>query len=251
MKLPRLATNLFTQEQMVEGVDIPPWLVSEYDVFRKVVLDPSFPCYFGAIGERNGELRYTYTDENAWEDLPNTLRDFLILSRDYPETRHALALFVKPAPKPHSLEKYQAQFWEILNYLHEHDPTPWPTQLPSDPESPLWEFCFDGEPMFIFSSTPAYTKRISRHLGDSLVLLFQPRRVFNGIEGGTIAGTRAREIIRQKMVHLEGMPAHPDMGSYGDPSTHEWKQYFLPDDNTPVTGKCPFHMNTHELKKGE
>lgn len=105
--------------------------------------------------------------------------------------------------------------------------------------------------MLVFASTPAYRRRGSRNMGNSLVLLFQPRRVFDGIEGGTPAGTRAREIIRARMEAWDGMEAHPDMGSYGDPSSHEWKQYFLPDDNAPVTGRCPFHAATdHAAAEG-
>lgn len=38
--------------------------------------------------------------------------------------------------------------------------------------------------MFVFSSAPAYRQRASRISGKSLVLLFQPRRVFRGIEEG-------------------------------------------------------------------
>ncbi|HYO54046.1 YqcI/YcgG family protein [Archangium sp.] len=233
---------------MNEDGGLPPWLNQEYKTFRKVVLDPEFPCYFGTSGEKTGELRYAYAEEGVWTHVPDALRTFLALSREHPRIRHALALFVEPSPRERTLAEYRDQFWSILNFLHEVDSSPWPLNRPEDPEDPLWEFCFDGEPMFVFASCPAYKKRISRELGRSLVLLFQPRRVFDDIKGGTKAGTRAREVIRRKMEKMEGMPAHPDMGNYGDPSVHEWKQYFLPDDNTPVAGRCPFHRKPQYSK---
>ncbi|MCL6444170.1 MAG: YqcI/YcgG family protein [Alicyclobacillus sp.] len=235
------APILLTSQDILSNQEVPEWLSREYAVFRSKVLDDEFPCYFGTAAERTGHLRYTYVDED-WSYLPLTLSTFLELSRSHPETRHALVLFVKPETPKQSLDYYNKQFWSILQWLHDNDPVPWPKEIPIDPEDPHWEFCFDGEPMFVFSSAPAYKQRKSRNLGECLVLLFQPRRVFHGIEGGTVAGTIARQKIRDRMLKYDGMPHHPDMGSYGDPSSFEWKQYFLPDDNTPVKRKCPLHL---------
>lgn len=218
---------------------MPDWLVREHRLFAQRLLDRDYPCYFGTSAEKRGELRYGYTEGDVGH-LPVLLREFLALSRSRPKVRHALALFFAPEEVERPLSYYRGRFWETLGFLHGEDGKPWPEGRPSDPEDPDWEFCFDGEPMFVFASAPAYRDRASRNMGDCLILLFQPRRVFDGIEGGTPAGTRTREIIRQRMREWDGMEYHPDMGSYGDPSSYEWKQYFLPDDNLPVAGECPF-----------
>jgi FPC/CPF motif-containing protein YcgG len=227
-----------------EGRPVPRWLVEEHARFAERLLDPRYPCYFGTNAEKRGELRYGYVEGEDLSGVPALLREFLELSRANPGVRHALALFFSPEPVERPLPYYRRRFWETLRFLHDADEGTWPLDRPYSPEDPKWEFCFDGEPMFVFASTPAYRRRDSRNMGGSLVLLFQPRRVFDGIEGGTPAGMRAREIIRARMEAWDSMEAHSDMGSYGDPSSHEWKQYFLPDDNAPVTGRCPFHPAT-------
>lgn len=232
---------LLTWKEIATVKNVPNWFIQEYEVFRSKVLDAEFPCYFGTNAERAGHLRYTYIEQGDMSHLPITLTEFMELSRSHPKTRHALVLFAEPESSDKPLDFYKDRFWDLLQWLHRNDPKPWPEDVPQDPEHPRWEYCFAGEPMFVFSSAPAYRQRASRNLGKSLVLLFQPRRVFRGIEGGTPGGTTARAKIRSKMLKYDGMPFHPEMGAYGDPSSFEWKQYFLPDDNAPVSGKCPFH----------
>lgn len=238
---------LLTYKDITSTRKIPNWFLKEYKVFRDKILDTEFPCYFGTNAERAGHLRYTYIDRGDMSHLPTTLTKFLELSRSQHKTRYALALFVEPELYEKPLDFYKEQFWNLLQWLHKHDPKPWPEDMPQDPEHPRWEYCFAGEPMFVFSSTSAYRQRPSRNLGKSLILLFQPRRVFRGIEGGTPGGITARTKIRAKMLKYDGMPYHPEMGSYGDPSSFEWKQYFLPDGNTPVTEKCPFYTRENKI----
>lgn len=236
--------RLLTRKDLGAGKLVPNWLRFEYGVFRERLSDPAYPCYFGTASERRGELRYGWVEGEDMGHVPALLREFLALSRSNPNVRHALALFFRPEVVERPLSYYRKRFWDVLRFMHGADASPWPEDRPSDPEDPKWEFCFDGEPMFVFASTPAYETRDSRNMGNSLVLLFQPRRIFDGVEGGTPAGTKAREMIRDRMRDWDGMDYHPDMGTYGDPSSFEWKQYFLPDDNSPVMGGCPFHSGS-------
>lgn len=200
-----------------ENQPVPRWMVEEHSRFAERLLAPGYPCYFGASAENRGELRYGYIEGEDLSDVPPLLREFLELSRANPKIRHALALFFSPELDKRPLSYYEHQFWETLRFLHNADEVAWPSDRPSDPKHPRWEFCFNGEPMFVFASAPAYHRRDSRNMGNSLVLLFQPRRVFDGIEGGTLAGTRAREIIRARMETWDGMEVHPDMGKLWGP----------------------------------
>lgn len=219
--------------------ELPNWFKREHKKFKKKVLNKKYPCHFGTIAEAQGQLRYLFVESEDIEAFGDGLREFIQLSRSNPETRHALTVFFKPCDQPQELSYYESQFWRVLAQLIEIERIPWPTDRPEKPEDPEWEFCFDGEPMFVFSANPGYEARDTRVFGKSHLMLFQPRRIFDGIEGGTFAGTRAREQIRKRMEKWEGMPTHPDMGSYGDPSSQEWKQYFLPDDNTRLPAICP------------
>jgi FPC/CPF motif-containing protein YcgG len=67
----------------------------------------------------------------------------------------------------------------------------------------------------------------------------QPRNVFDGIEGGSPAGTKARRNIRNDLAAWDTADPHPSMGDYGDQSNHEWQQYYIADDATSMYGSCP------------
>jgi uncharacterized protein len=234
-------------------VSTPNWLIQAHAIFCQSLLDRAYPCYLGTAAEKLGELLITYVEGDKREHLPQTLSSFLQISAVHPNRRHVLALFYKPEIEPRSLGYYKTKFWDLLQFLHDNDPSPWPEGQPSDPHDPCWEFVFDGTAMFVFEAAPAYKLRRSRNLGPGMIVLFQPRQVFNDIEGGTPAGIKTRKRIRERMELWDQMEAHPDMGSYGDLSNHEWKQYFLPDDNTPVTEQCPLHlrMQAQELNNGQ
>ncbi|WP_084219869.1 YqcI/YcgG family protein [Jeotgalibacillus soli] len=220
---------------------LPDWVVKEYATFHRTVTDPTFPCYFGMKAENKGELRYAYISQDDWSNLPKAVEAFLALFEEPPFTRHGLFVFVEPFEREGVLDDYRKQFWEILQYLHEHDEKPWPEDHPKDPEHFLWDFHFNGEPIFVFGNAPAYKQRKTRHLGNSLILGFQPRVIFEGLKGTEKGGIMSREKVRERVEKWDQLPKHPDISHYGDPTHNEWKQFFIGDDSEPIKGKCPFH----------
>ncbi len=229
------AISMLTKSDLKYGNNIPEWLKDEYSYWEKVVSDKNFPCHFGTIAEKKGDLRYFYIENHDLSPLPNVLREFLKLSRENEHNKHALVVFVQPEIPEQSFDYYENYFWNILKYLHENDEKEWNANIPTDPDDPLWEFCFDGEPIFVSANMPAYKHRITRNMGKSLILIFQPRRIFADIT------PKAIDLIRSKVESIENLPIHPDLGRYGDESNREWKQYIITDDNNPRKGVCPFH----------
>jgi FPC/CPF motif-containing protein YcgG len=73
-----------------------------------------------------------------------------------------------------------------------------------------------------------------------MVLLFQPRSVFVDTITNKVIGREARNQVRKRLETWDDIPAHPDLGFYGDPGNLEWKQYFLDDANAPIEERCPF-----------
>lgn len=234
-------TSLYTQRDLHEGKLPKGWAVVSYREFRRQVVDKDYPCTFAVAGEHAGTLRYAFVDDPATGINPQSLLELAALSQQHPENRHALAVFVRPEPALQSHEYYQKGFWDLLQKLHESDPQPWPCDVPKSPTDPKWEFCFGGQPMFVFAAAPSHFLRRSRNLGPSLVLLFQPRSVFRGIEGGTANGTRVRTQIRQRLAEWDLIGLHSSMGNYGDVSNFEASQYFIPDDDRP-TPPCPLQI---------
>jgi len=235
-------SRLLTQKDINHTELHPDWFNKEYATFQEIVTRKDFPCYFGQKAENKGELRYSYISQQDWSTLPGTLSDFLDLFDAPKLTRHGLFVFIEPEKEAKSIEYYRDYFWDILQYLHQQDPLSWPSDQPKDPEHYLWDFHFKQEPIFVFGNAPAYKQRKTRDLGNSLVLGFQPRKIFEGLEGTEPGGAMSREKVRERVEVWDNLPKHPDISHYGDPTHNEWKQFFIGDDVEPIEGKCPFHV---------
>lgn len=172
--------------------------------------------------------------------MPNILKEFLDFSRRNKVNKHALVVFVEPEQPEQTFKYYDNYFWNILNYLHSQDKKEWSKEVAKDPNDPHWEFSFDGDPIFISVNMPAYKKRVTRNLGKSLILIFQPRWIFADIAHDSVVGSKVINVIRSRVEEIENMPIHPDLGGYGEKL--EWKQYVLTDNNEERKGKCPFHF---------
>lgn len=236
---------LLTKEDFSERTDLPKWLLMEYETFHKTVTDKTFPCYFGMNGELKGELRYAFITQDDWSNLPKAVESFLALFTQPKYKKHGLFVFVEPFDQEGTIEEYRKQFWSILQYLHDEDSVEWPEESPRDPEHYLWDFRFQGEPIFVFGNAPAYKQRKTRNLGNSMVLGFQPRKIFEGLEGTEKGGIMSREKVRKRVEEWDHLPKHPDIGHFGDPTHNEWKQSFIGDDIEPIKGKCPFTHKSH------
>ncbi|MBO9128176.1 YqcI/YcgG family protein [Bacillus sp. 165] len=232
---------LLKNEDMKSRKDLPKWVGEEFETFSKVVSDPTFPCYFGMTALKKGDLRYSFISHGDWSTLPNTIMEFLQLMQQKPLIRRGLFVFVEPEEEERALEYYRDYFWNVLQFLHEKDTQPWPEYIPPNPDHYLWEFSFGGEAIFAFGNAPAYKQRKTRDLGNSLVIGFQPRMIFEGLEGNRPQGAHSRQSVRERVEKWDGLPKHPDISHYGDINHREWKQYFIGDDIQPIEGKCPFH----------
>jgi len=222
----------------------PDWVARRFQDFHELVTNKRevFPCYFATIAEEVGALRYSYVLENEAEN-PEALRGALLtfLRRPAKERpRSALVVFTSAprsvSPSPAELRK---QFWDLVQALHDLDSSPWPADVPSDPNDPHWSFCFGGRPIFIAGHSPHYVNRRSRKSSDGLFLVIQPRSNLKGIAGKGRTADRVRERIRGLLRSYDSVPPSPDLGVYGDPSSREWRQYWLPDTNQPGSGPCP------------
>jgi FPC/CPF motif-containing protein YcgG len=223
------------------GTEPADWWAGSLRAFKANVGQRDYPCHFGRLALARGELTAVFFEQSTAALAP-CLSWFLDMSRARRERRLVLAAFRRPQDPPATEREYAEQFWQVLQDLHDADTADWPADFPRDPEHSAWEFSFHGVPMFVFAAAPSYRRRASRNVGPGLVLLFQPRNVFAGIEGGTPRGIAARQVIRDRLDWWDTVPPHPDLGDYGDPSNHEWRQYYVPDEQGRLHGRCPLHL---------
>ena len=248
-----------TLEERVASGEAPDWVAAHWETFRNGLLgeqnDTPFPCFFGAESVANGDPLYTAvpstTDKDALLDLGRTLRTYLDVYQDHSE-RASLVAFFKPPEREMSEAEYHQTLWHILQFLHVHDPTPWPEDIPTDPDDPFWEFVFDGEPMFPTCRAPFYDTRMSRYCPVGLEITFQPRALFEdlGVTADTAAGQQAREVIQDRLESYDGVCPHADLGDWGVDGDREWTQYLLSSDNAQAPDECPITV-TREHPKSE
>jgi uncharacterized protein len=241
---------LWTGEQILRATsDEPPWdwLRTAYHTFSSTLLNeaPKFPCSFGASAEAHGHNSFTVLDSR----LPRAygteaLAENLVTFRDRAWTgprRQSFVVFLGPPEEGVDLSHDRDRFWRLLLDLHALDRAPWPDDFTRDPKDPKWEWCFAGEPWFTFMCSPAYVARRSRNIGSCLTIVFQTRRIFDGLAGNSPPGQIAKQTVRGRLAAYEELPPHPHLGSTEKQCDHKWRQYFLPDDLTtfPVDS-CPF-----------
>ena len=199
---------------------------------------PDYPCYFGTHAFEADAIRYGVIGQGHMDDLPFILSRFLDSGREHPLAN--LAVFFEPnRAKTH--DQAEAHFWAALQTLQDADPDA--SHRMDDPDHPLWEFTFEKVQMFVVGMSPTYKRRRSRNFGASMVLLFQPRNVFDVVIKGREAGDAARDRIRARLAAWDEAPPSPLLGVYGDPKNREWRQYFLPDDEKPQSNRCPLSFH--------
>jgi FPC/CPF motif-containing protein YcgG len=252
--------NLVAQSTVAERVDAgdsPEWVAEHWRTFEASLTGTHggepFPCYFGADSIQEGEPLYTavpsMTDPDALLSLGDTLLAYLDRYRDHADRASLVAFFAPPA-EPLGEAEYHEHLWHVLQFLHVHDPEPWPADIPTDPDDPRWEFSFGGEPMFPTCRAPFYDERQSRYSPVGLEITFQPRALFEnlGVTADTERGQAARELIQERLEAYDGVPPHPKLGDWGIEGDREWPQYMFADDESQAPDECPIAVSREHPK---
>jgi len=219
------------------------WQHEAYAQYREKLQASDYPCFFGQAAEARGEMLYTFVGSGYLDEMAESIRQFVALTGTAGYERASLAAFFEPDASIRDHAGFVARFWHILRYLHEHDRHP---ATERSPDEPLWEFSFEGCEMFVVGTSPTYRRRRSRNLGPGIALIFQPRFLFLDPATSQPIAPSVRRRIHERMHAYDGMTVHPDIGFFGDANNCEWKQYALPDDNEPETGRCPFHVRERQ-----
>lgn len=227
----------------VEAAELPPWAAAAYAEIRDKVLDEAFPCTFGTVAQRRGEILYAFVSAEAIRDALIAYTDFLRPLEPVVASLTPLAV-VMPPLAGFTEREYFAYGWSLLQRLNDEDPHPWPERIPTDPDDPRWSYCFGGMPLFVNFKTPTHIKRKSRRTERSFMLLFQSRDGFDVVAGDSVPGRRARDLIRKKLAAYDAVSVYPELAHYATAANREWRQYFVPEDNAPLARECPFHVTS-------
>jgi hypothetical protein len=244
-----------TVQRRLAAEALPAWAERHYRTFRNSLLGTHegspFPCYFGVESEREGMALYTFvpsmTDKDALLGLRDTLLEYLSVYPDHSELASLVAFF-RPPSRRLDEAAYHERLWHVLQFLHVHDPSPWPDDVPTSPDSEYWEFSFGGEPMFPTCRAPFYDTYRSRYCPVGLEITFQPRALFDGLTADTDAGQSARETIQRRLEEYDGVCPHADLGDWGVEGDREWPQYLLAEDSSQAPDECPITVTRDHPK---
>lgn len=143
-----------------------------------------------------------------------------------------------PVPiAPSTMEDYYRKYWDCLHGLRALDPKPWPDHIPTNTDTPLWRFCFDGQPIFSAALTPAHEKRRSR-CARCFCVVFQPDFVFDILFSTQLKKQSAISKVRSLLGGFDDVSISPELKDYGDETGRESKQYFIMDENYSIP--CPY-----------
>lgn len=238
--------RLLRSSEVAAAAEWPGWFAGAHARFRDTLLsDRGYPCHFGVNGERAEHNWFTALSPQdpgfGVAELSEALLAYLPVARTGPP-RQSLVVLVGPPDEHPDLDRHAEQFWAVLRELNRHDQQPWPVGFPIDPGQPNWQWCFAGQPWFVFGASPAYRERSSRDVGSCLTLVFQlVERVFQGLSGSSLAGQAAKQQIRRRLADYDLAPPHQHLGDSQYSSTYKWRQYFLPDDSRILDEQgCPW-----------
>jgi len=201
-----------------------------------------FPCIPATRAFALGHLRYGFApspwDDSAGPELAQIIAEYGRTARAFGDYS-SLVVFFEAEENVREVLAYENAFWNLLNQVSRLDRTPWPEDIPEDPEQALWEFCYDGERYFVYCGTPAHTSRQSRSF-PYFMLALTPRWVLDQWNAYPEKAAKIAPRIRARLAAYDTAPAHPELKPYGSQGNLEYKQYFLRDDDTSPAG-CPFH----------
>jgi uncharacterized protein len=235
--------------------NLEAWQRNAFIEFSNTIADKdnTYPCVPGRQGFLMNHLRFGFLGDpreaSTASKMAEIIKEYGQCSRNTGKYASLVLLFETPEDLKESylVEDYEQLFWTLLNEVSKHDQKDWPEEISKDPNHFSWEYCFGGEPYFAFCATPAHYNRKSRHFSSFLIAL-QPRWVFEEINDSTEFGRKMKKLIRQRLLDYDGIPAHPTLKWYGQQDNHEWKQYFLRDDESTLS-KCPFSRFMSLIKK--
>ncbi|WP_424475140.1 YqcI/YcgG family protein [Oceanobacillus kimchii] len=218
---------------------LSPWKQDAYQYFQFMIGEKNdYPCVPARQGLKNNRLRFSFLDDvDDTKMLASSLKEYGDISKAIGQYT-SLVMFLHMDETQATMENYQDLFWDLLSDVTNYDTSDWPVNIPDNPEHHEWEFCFGGEPYFVFCATPVHQLRKSRYF-PYMMLAFQPRFVFDELNASTAYGRKMKKVIRQRLQAFDSTSVHPELKWYGNTDNHEWKQYFIGEDDHSLS-KCPF-----------
>ncbi|HCU2028558.1 TPA: YqcI/YcgG family protein [Pseudomonas aeruginosa] len=234
-------------EQLLRSGKLEKWQDQVVSDIRQHILHKDYPCVFTRVGYKKNHLHLCFINDpfgkSGIDEGLSAIEAFVQLveatSKAQAAALKTLLLCVNYSEL--SAEDEQKAVWHLLNGFLLRDKSPWPGDIPNDPDDPEWAYCLFGKRAFITALTPSHKKRHSRNIGSHMVLLFQLRDGIEFVAPYNAKGDEVRDTIRQRIEAYDDVPLAPDMTTHGEGGNKDWAQYWLGDGMQTYQGRCPLH----------
>jgi FPC/CPF motif-containing protein YcgG len=223
------------------------WIRSAYEWLHQKIDHPTFPCPFARKSWINQSCQLLFcsalTSTGINNNFLNGLIEYATFVKDTPIEQRVLAPLIvvfQETDAQNAQEDYRYA-WSTMQWLHDMDTMPWPDEIPGDPESSMWTFCFHGVQFFFNMSSRHHKILKSRNLGKHFTMVVNPRENFDLVAPAT---SRAGNLIRQKIrdrvsTYNGGIRPPSELGFFGTMDNLEWQQYQLEEPEIPRPSRCP------------
>lgn len=231
------------------------WKAEYVKEFESIGLARDFPCTFLRPAYQAGHIKFHFMGDPGDEAQRRAgyaaIRDYVqdVLATEDDGTA-ALKILLVVVNADAISGPHEDAAWSLLNDFAAMDPVPWPSEVPTDPNSESWAYCISGARLFVNISSPEHVKRRSRNLGRHLVLVVQLRDGVDFIAPPNEDGDAVRRSMRRRVAAYDTVPVSPDLATHGQGTNRDWKQFWLGDRTTTHEGQCPFNRHTVEREKG-
>lgn len=206
-----------------------------HDVLLAHVRSQGFPCVFGkSVVNRTAYWLGVYpglAESATTAMLGRDLVTFLEQKVEFDGIVSLLAVFIESGV--HDERGFEALLWQQLQCLNQTDAKGWSSDVSRDPDSPDFEFSYDGEAFFIVGCHPA-SSRIARQTPHP-TLAFNLHSQFMALRDEGRFG-QVQNAIRARDLALQGS-INPALEDYG--AGLGAKQYSGRE--TGPDWRCPFH----------
>lgn len=204
--------------------------------FRKFILEDNHPCImaqsvctmenidfhvYGKMGEKA-------TAQFILEDLSTYLSSY-----DFQDNNFFSFIAIFSNEQQFTEKEFEDRLWQLLQYLHQLDDTPWDESVSGDPEDDDFSFSLLGKAFYVVGMHPNSSRKARQSPLPAMV--FNLHGQFEKLrEMGVYQKVRDR--IRKRDIELQGS-INPMLKDFGDES--EAKQYS--GRKVEKQWKCPFH----------
>lgn len=233
------------QEEEILSLEDATWKTRAITAFKEKMTNRAapFPCIPATQGYVLQHFRYGFLSDPrhpaSSKELASLLKSFTQVSKTLGKYASLIVFYDTPSSLTNcTVEEMEQLFWQQLTDVSALDEKSWPSHIPEDAMNSAWEFCFHGEPYFMYCATPLHVARKSRSF-PFFTLAITPRWVLEQFEASPPIAQKIKAEIRQRLFAYDEIPPHPELKKYGEEDNYEWKQYFLRDDESELV-KCPF-----------